>query len=148
MRFCPHYERESLKHSDHEILLESVRKPDVSMLVYMLQERKVRFNGDELMLIAVVNMSHTVVYILCHEMYITPSKLAVSKAFYMIQTLIDDFKNSRGKWSSAHTAIEVRVSLKTLLRCHSFDLGLDEDDRWFPTSNKLKKISNLLYGSK
>lgn len=132
-----------MRHSDREILHASVRETNLSMLVFMLNEKKVQFNGEELMLIAVENMDHSLVHYLCNEIYITPSKIAVSKAFYRIQALIDEFHDSKGNWSSVVSATEIRMSLKTLLRCHCFDLGLEDDDRWFPTSAMLKKISAL-----
>lgn len=108
----------------------------------MVNEKRVKFNGDQLMLIAVQNMSPDLVSYLCNTMYLTPSMTSVNKAFQRVQRFIDDFND--GGWNTVISAREVCLSLDTLLKCHSFDLGLEDDDRWCPLAEALQQISKLV----
>lgn len=84
------FSKASLSRSGEEILHDAVGAGDVAMMAFM-HEKQITFDGDQLILIAIMKMSPSVITYLCSEMRILPNKFAILRCWQRASYFVENF---------------------------------------------------------
>lgn len=132
------YEFEIEIHSDEEILQDAVDNEDVQMMEFM-HGKGVDYDQDQLMLIAVLKMSPSVIFYLCSMMLIRPSKLVVKRSMERVQRFISDFEAGG---ILVGYGFNPRLVLEGVVEVLAHEDTI-QDRRWLAIMHRLEEIASL-----